>query len=63
VIGTLDRTITVYDPEVITGNAPPTPATSWIPWVVAALVLAGLWYFSEEERKRDSAGPLGKGAP
>lgn len=47
------RTI-IAGEQVVTGSAPPT---NWWPWVIGALVLGGLWYFSRERGGR-GRGPL-----
>lgn len=63
-LGEYTRTITVNPvvqgpPTLITGTAPPFGGKSWWPWVVAAIVIGGVWYLSRE--RESSARPLGGG--
>jgi len=57
-LGELERTITVFPPVTVQGDLPPTAPVNWWPWIVAGVVLAGLWWITREERDRDGRRPF-----
>lgn len=52
-LGDYIREIIVEPPETVTGTPPGQPGRDWWPWIVAGLVVAGLYYMSQEEGDDD----------